>query len=260
MEHELPANLRRTIARKKLRFYNIDAAKIAGEIGLGGRINTILQSAFFQIANVIPPEDAVKYIKRSIYNTYGDKGEKVVQRNYAAVDSAVEHLVKIDYPARPRLKMKRQRPLSPCLSSWENVVRPIQSLKGNELPVSAFTPDGVMPTGTTAYEKRGIAIDVPKWIPENCIQCNQCAFVCPHAVIRPFLATDEDLADAPEQFITLKAVGKDMADLQYRIQISPWTARAAATAPKSARLRRRHWSWSLWQTMRMYSMRTGLSP
>ena len=222
MEHELPANLRRTIARKKLRFYNIDAVKIAGEIGLGGRINTILQSAFFQIANVIPPEDAVKYIKEAIYNTYGDKGEKVVQMNYAAVDSAVEHLVKIDYPASWAEAEDEAAAATESVPEFvENVVRPIQSLKGNELPVSAFTPDGVMPTGTTAYEKRGIAIDVPKWIPENCIQCNQCAFVCPHAVIRPFLATDEDLADAPEQFITLKAVGKDMADLQYRIQISP---------------------------------------
>ena len=222
MEKELPASLRRTIAQKKLRFYNIDAVKIAQEIGLGGRINTILQTAFFQIANVIPPEDAIRYIKEAIYNTYGDKGEKVVQMNYAAVDKAVEHLVKIDYPASWAEAQDEAAAAAESVPEFvEKVVRPVQSLKGNELPVSAFTADGIMPTGTTAYEKRGIAIDVPKWIPENCIQCNQCSFVCPHAVIRPFLATDEDLEKAPESFITLKAVGKDLQGLHYRIQISP---------------------------------------
>jgi pyruvate-ferredoxin/flavodoxin oxidoreductase len=221
METELPASLKRTIAQKKLRFYNIDAVKIAAEIGLGGRINTILQSAFFQIANVIPPADAVRYIKEAIYNTYGDKGEKIVNMNYAAVDSAVSHLVQIDYPASWGEATEAAAAAEPTIPFVDNVVRPVQSLKGNELPVSAFTPDGIMPTGTTAYEKRGIAINVPKWISENCIQCNQCAFVCPHAVIRPFLATDEDLADAPEEFVTLKAVGKDLAGLSYRIQISP---------------------------------------
>ncbi len=222
MEHELPASLRRTIAQKKLRFYNIDAVKIAQEIGLGGRINTILQTAFFQIANVIPPEDAIKYIKEAIYNTYGDKGEKVVQMNYAAVDNAVKHLVKIDYPASWAEAAEEAAAAAESVPEFvEKVVRPVQSLHGNELPVSAFTPDGIMPTGTTAYEKRGIAINVPNWIPENCIQCNQCAFVCPHAVIRPFLATEEDLASAPESFITLKATGKDMDGLRYRIQISP---------------------------------------
>ena len=221
METELPASLKRTIAQKKLRFYNIDAVKIAAEIGLGGRINTILQSAFFQIANVIPPADAVRYIKEAISNTYGDKGEKIVNMNYAAVDSAVSHLVQIDYPASWGEATEAAAAAEPTIPFVDNVVRPVQSLKGNELPVSAFTPDGIMPTGTTAYEKRGIAINVPKWISENCIQCNQCAFVCPHAVIRPFLATDEDLADAPEEFVTLKAVGKDLAGLSYRIQISP---------------------------------------
>ena len=219
MEKELPASLRRTIARK-LRFYNIDAVKIC-EIGLGGRINTILQTAFFQIANVIPAEDAIRYIKEAIYKTYGEKGEKIVQMNYAAVDQAVSHLVKVDYPASWAEAEDEAAPAAETIPFVDNVVRPIQALKGNELPVSAFTPDGLMPTGTTAYEKRGIAINVPKWIPENCIQCNQCSFVCPHAVIRPFLATEEDLAGAPESFVTLKATGKELAGLQYRIQISP---------------------------------------
>lgn len=221
MENELPASLKRTIAEKKLRFYNIDAVKIAQEIGLGGRINTILQAAFFQIANVIPAEDAFKYIKDAILASYGDKGEKVVNMNYAAVDSATSHLVEIKYPASWAQAEEAAAAAEPTIPFVDNVVRPIQSLKGNDLPVSAFSADGVMPTGTTAYEKRGIAINVPKWIPENCIQCNQCSFVCPHAVIRPFLATEEDLANAPEEFVTLKGVGKDLADLRYRIQISP---------------------------------------
>ena len=221
METELPASLKRTIAEKKLRFYNIDAVKIAAEIGLGGRINTILQSAFFQIANVIPPADATKYIKEAIFATYGDKGEKIVNMNYAAVDSATSHLVQIDYPATWAEATEAAATAEPATPFVDNVVRPVQSLKGNELPVSAFTPDGIMPTGTTAYEKRGIAINVPRWIPENCIQCNQCSFVCPHAVIRPFVATEEDLADAPEEFVTIKGTGRDLADLRYRIQVSP---------------------------------------
>ena len=138
-----------------------------------------LQSAFFQIANVIPPADAVKYIKDAIFETYGDKGDKVVNMNYAAVDSATSHLVKIDYPATWAQATEAAATAEPATPFVDNVVRPVQSLKGNELPVSAFTPDGIMPTGTTAYEKRGIAINVPRWIPENCIQCNQCSFVCP---------------------------------------------------------------------------------
>ena len=221
MEKELPASLRRTIAQKKLRFYNIDAVKIAQEIGLGGRINTILQTAFFQIANVIPPEDAIRYIKEAIYNTYGDKGEKVVQMNYAAVDKAVEHLVKIDYPASWAEAQDEAAAAAESVPEFvEKVVRPVQSLKGNELPVSAFTADGIMPTGTTAYEKRGIAIDVPKWIPENCIQCNQCAYVCSHAAIRPFLLNEEEQKNAPATFETIKAVGKQLEGLTYRMQVS----------------------------------------
>lgn len=221
METELPASLKKTIAEKKLRFYNIDAVKIASEIGLGGRINTILQASFFQIANVIPAADALKFIKDAIYSSYGDKGDKIVNMNYAAVDSATSHLVEIKYPADWANATEAAAAIEATIPFVDNIVRPVQSLKGDDLPVSAFTPDGIMPTGTTAYEKRGIAITVPNWIADNCIQCNQCAFVCPHAVIRPFLATEEDLANAPAEFGTLKGVGKDLSDLRYRIQISP---------------------------------------
>ncbi len=221
METELPASLKKTIAEKKLRFYNIDAVRIASEIGLGGRINTILQASFFQIASVIPPVDALRYIKEAIFKSYGDKGEKIVNMNYAAVDSATSHLVKVEYPASWATATEAAAAVEATTPYVDNVVRPVQALKGNDLPVSTFSADGTVPTGTTAYEKRGIAIHVPNWIPENCIQCNQCSFVCPHAVIRPFLATEEDLKDAPAGFVTLKGVGRDLTDLQYRIQISP---------------------------------------
>ncbi|MGI6038248.1 MAG: pyruvate:ferredoxin (flavodoxin) oxidoreductase [Limnochordia bacterium] len=222
MEEQLPASLKRTIAQKKLRFYNIDAVKIAGEIGLGGRINTILQSAFFKIANVIPAEDAVKYMKEAIYKTYGRKGEKVVQMNYAAVDSAEDNLVEINYPASwAEASDEAAATLETANEFVAEIVEPIARLKGDELPVSAFTPDGTFPTATTKYEKRGIAINIPVWLSENCIQCNQCSFVCPHAAIRPYLSSEEDLADAPESFVTLPATGKELKGLQYRIQVSP---------------------------------------
>ena len=221
METELPAALKKDIASKKLQFYNIDAVKIAAEIGLGRRINTILQAAFFQIADVIPAEDAFKFIKEAILESYGDKGEKIVNMNYAAVDSAASHLEKVDYPESWAHSTEAAAAAEEATPFVENVVRPVQALKGDSLPVSSFSPDGIMPTGTTKYEKRGIAIDVPKWIPENCIQCNQCAYVCPHAAIRPFLATAEDLEDAPADFPTLKSIGRDMEGLQYRIQVSP---------------------------------------
>ena len=222
MESQLPASLKRQIAENNLRFYNIDAVKIAQEIGLGGRINTILQAAFFKIANVIPVDDAVKFIKQAIQDTYGNKGEKIVQMNYAAVDRGLSDLVQIDYPADWANAQEAAAAVEVDEPDFvANVVRPINALKGDDLPVSAFTPDGIMPTGTTKYEKRGIAVMVPKWIPENCIQCNQCSMVCPHAVIRPFLADDEDLKDAPESFVTIDAVGREVKGLKYRIQISP---------------------------------------
>ncbi len=220
METELPASLKKTIAQKKLRFYNIDAVKIAGEIGLGGRINTVLQSAFFRIANVIPPADAVKYIKEAIFTSYGHRGEKIVNMNYAAVDSASTHLVEIDYPESWANASEAAAAAEAVPAFVQDVVRPMQAQKGDLLPVSSFAPDGIMPTGTTKYEKRGIAINIPKWIPDNCIQCNQCSFVCPHAAIRPFLAVEEDLQDAPEEYTTLKAIGRGMDGLQYRIQVS----------------------------------------
>ncbi len=220
METRLPVSLKRTIAEKKLQFYNIDANKIAAEIGLGGRVNTILQAAFFKIANVIPVDDAIKYIKQSILDSYGSKGEKVVNMNYAAVDAGIRQLQKVDYPASWAEAADEAAVAENVPEYVEKIVRPIAAQKGDDLPVSAFDPDGTVPTGTTQYEKRGIAINIPIWIVDNCIQCNQCAFVCPHAAIRPFLAAEETLENAPETFVTKNAIGKNYQGLQYRIQVS----------------------------------------
>ncbi len=222
METHLPAAMKRTIARKKLRFYSIDAVTIAGEIGLGGRINTVLQAAFFKIANVLPYDEVEKYMKEAIRTSYGRRGEKVVNMNFAAVDRGSKELVKIDYPAAWAEAVDEAAAAVEEVPEYvQDVILPINALEGDKLPVSTFSPDGTVPMGTTKYEKRGIAVNVPKWIPENCIQCNQCSFVCPHAVIRPYVATEEDLADAPESFKTRKAVGRALEGLQYKIQISP---------------------------------------
>jgi pyruvate-ferredoxin/flavodoxin oxidoreductase len=221
MGTKIPDPMKRTIAQKNLDFYNIDAGKIAAQVGLGGRINMVMQAAFFKIANVIPAQEAVKYIKEAIKKTYGKKGEKIVKMNMDAVDKGIGALKKINVPkswatAGQEAYMEADEP-----EFVTKVMRPMLAQQGDKLPVSAFSPDGIFPTATTRYEKRGVAINVPEWIPENCIQCNQCAFVCPHAVIRPALARKEDLKEAPKGFVTVPATGKELKGLRFRIQISP---------------------------------------
>lgn len=220
MEDNLPAHMKRTIALKNIKFYNIDAVKIASEVGLGGRINMIMQTGFFKLAKVLPFEEAITLLKESIKKTYGKKGEDIVNMNIQAVDKAVEHLREIDYPeswiqALDGKESERDEP-----AFVKEVMQPILALKGDELPVSIFEPDGVFPVGTTKYEKRGVAINVPEWIPENCIQCNQCAFVCPHAAIIPVLLTDEEKSGAPETFVTVPAKGKELKGLHFRMQVN----------------------------------------
>jgi pyruvate-ferredoxin/flavodoxin oxidoreductase len=224
MENTLPASMRRTIAKKKLKFYNVDAIKIAESAGLGGRINMIMQTAFFMLSNVLPLEQAIDYLKSDIEKTYGKKGEKIVQMNKDAVDSAVDNVVEIDYPDSWKDAVDEGRVPAMAHAGPEfirNVMLPMAEQKGDELPVSAFEPDGIFPLGTTRYEKRGVAINVPQWVAENCIQCNQCAFVCPHATIRPVLATDEELKAAPETFETKPATGKELKGYNFRIQVHP---------------------------------------
>ncbi len=219
MEEKLPAAMRRTIAQKKIRFYNIDAVKIAQEVGLGGRINMIMQTAFFNLANVLPVQEAIGHLKNEIQKLFGKKSEKLVAMNNAAVDATMANLVEIKYPAAwaqagHAAASGKQEP------EWvREVMRPILAQQGDKLPVSKFTPDGIFPVATTQYEKRGVAINVPEWIMENCIQCNQCAMVCPHASIRPFLVTAEELEKAPAGFEAKKAVGKELKDYAFRIQV-----------------------------------------
>ena len=218
----LPAAMKNTIAKKHLEFYMIDAVDAAREIGLGHRTNMILMAAFFKIANVIPIDDAVEYMRQAIKKSYGKKGDKIVAMNNAAVDAGLEKLQKVDYP-ESWATTTEGAPMAEVADDkyFSEFVHPIIALKGNDLPVSAFDPKGFVPTGTTKFEKRGIAVSVPEWIPENCIMCNQCSYVCPHACIRPYLATDEDLKNAPANYVTKAARGKDKEGYKFRIQISP---------------------------------------
>ena len=222
MEEQLPAEMKRAIARKKLKFYNIDAFKIADELGLGGRINIIMQAAFFKLSEVIDPDLAFKEIERMIQKTYGKKGADVVEKNVNAIYKALEAIEEVNYPeywAETTTGATYEPEEAPQYVI--DTIYPMIELRGDELPVSAFNPDGTVPTGTTQYEKRGIAVYAPVWLPENCIQCNQCSFVCPHAVIRPYLAREEDLDGAPKEFVTLDGKAKDIKGLKYRIQLSP---------------------------------------
>ncbi|MBS6502734.1 MAG: pyruvate:ferredoxin (flavodoxin) oxidoreductase [Clostridium sp.] len=227
LNEKLPASMKRYIVENNIDFYIINAIKIAQQIGLGGRINMIMQSAFFKLANIIPLEDAVKYLKQAVVTSYGKKGEKVVNMNYEAIDKGIESLVKINPPEEwknaedDKLEEKMDVP-----KFVEEICIPINKLEGNHLPVSKFieygAEDGTFMAGTTAFEKRGIAVNVPEWIPENCIQCNQCSFVCPHAVIRPFLATPQEIKNAPSSYKSLKANGiKGDKEYSYTIGITP---------------------------------------
>ena len=224
LEQHLPAKMKKFIADNNINFYTVNATKIAQEIGLGNRINMIMQSAFFKLAAIIPETEAVEYLKDSIKKAYGKKGEKVVNMNFEAVEAGLNALVKIDVPAN----WSNAEELEMAVDSDEpefikNILRPMNAQEGNNLPVSAFEglEDGTFPAGTAAYEKRGVAVNVPEWITDNCIQCNQCAYVCPHACIRPVLVNEEEAANAPESFNTKKAIGKGFEGLQYRMQVSP---------------------------------------
>ena len=224
LEQHLPAKMKKFIADNNINFYTVNATKIAQEIGLGNRINMIMQSAFFKLAAIIPETEAVEYLKDSIKKAYGKKGEKVVNMNFEAVEAGLNALVKINVPAN----WSNAEELEMAVDSDEpefikNILRPMNAQEGNNLPVSAFEglEDGTFPAGTAAYEKRGVAVNVPEWITDNCIQCNQCAYVCPHACIRPVLVNEEEAANAPESFNTKKAIGKGFEGLQYRMQVSP---------------------------------------
>ena len=219
----LPDHMKAYLAKNKINFYIINATKIAAELGLGSRTNTIMQSAFFKIANVIPFEKAVEEMKHAILKTYGKKGEDIVNMNYAAVDAGGKEVIKIEVPAE-WAQIEDKGFQTPSHASYPEFVRkivePINGLKGDDLPVSVFNgrEDGTWENGTAAYEKRGIAVNVPEWQIANCIQCNQCSYVCPHAAIRPFLATDEEAAASGIEW--KQGLGETKA-YKFRVQVSP---------------------------------------
>ena len=220
MERELPASMKQAIARKHIRFYNIDGVKLAREVGMGNRINTVMQSAFFKLAEIIPAEEAIGYMKAAAKKSYMKKGEDVVNKNYAAIDIGVTGLEEVKYPEAWANATEGAVAMDVSDDPYfVDFIKPILAQEGDKLPVSKLAPDGFVPTGTTKYEKRGIAVEVPSWIPENCIQCNRCSLVCPHACIRPFVM--ENGTEAPEEFKTIKAIGVGDGKA-FRVQVSPY--------------------------------------
>ena len=234
LSDKLPGFMKRYIAKNEIQFYTIDGAGIAQQLGLGGRINMVMQSAFFKLAGIIPLDDAVKYLKEAVVDDYGKQGQKVIDMNYAAIEKGMESAVKISVPAdwltAPDKEADIQKVACACSSATvaddlpkfvKELMVPMNRQEGDSLPVSAFKgrEDGTFPVGTSAYEKRGIAMNVPEWQIEHCIQCNQCAYVCPHATIRPVLATEAEMKAAPEGFTAKPAVGAK--ELQFRIAVAP---------------------------------------
>ncbi len=218
---KLTKDMQETIIKKKIRFYNVNALKIARECGLGGRINTVMQAAFFAISEILPREEAITLIKEAIKKTYlKKKGQAVVDMNWKAVDEASKALTQIDVPASASVWVEPKRLVPADADDFtKSVIEPIMHEKGDEIPVSKMPLDGCMYSGTAAMEKRGVAAQVPSWIAENCIQCNACSLVCPHAAIRPKLIAKDSLADKPAEFTTITAMGKDGDKYEYRMQV-----------------------------------------
>ena len=229
LEEHLPGQVKAYIAQHHIKFYTIDGIKIGKEIGLGGRINTVLQSAFFKLANIIPEEEAIDLMKKAAKATYGKKGDKIVQMNYDAIDAGAKQVNAIEVPESwkncedeglftPEVKGGRED----AVAFVKNIQSKVNAQEGNTLPVSTFTDyaDGSTPSGSAAYEKRGIAVDIPVWQSENCIQCNRCAYVCPHAVIRPVALTEDELAKAPEGTKAIDMIG--MPGMKFTMTVSAY--------------------------------------
>ena len=220
----LPNHMKKYLAENEIKFYIINGTKLGEELGLGNRTNTIMQAAFFKITNVIPFEKAAEEMKKAIVKSYGNKGEKVVNMNFSAVDAGGENVVEVkvsaDWKNLPEEKEAATTNNRPKFIA--EVCDPMNAQKGDDLPVSVFTgrEDGTFPAGTTKFEKRGVAVSVPEWQEETCIQCNQCAYVCPHAAIRPFILTEEELAAAPAGTAVKPATGKELKGLHFRIQVA----------------------------------------
>lgn len=239
LDEHIPAEVKRYIANNDINFYIIDANKCSQEIGLGNRSNMVLQAAFFNLSKVIPVDDAVKHMKEAVKKTFGKKGEKIVNMNMEAVDAGINAPVKVDVPASWKDAHDADHTEAKDVPSIiSDVLVPINAQKGDDLPVSTFLnmKDGVIPQGTSRYEKRGIATAVPVWDPTACIQCNQCSYVCPHAVIRPFLLDEKEVAAKPEGFVVTEAKGKGLENYKYSMQVSTLDCTSCgvcvATCPK----------------------------
>ncbi len=218
----LPCEFQEQLIEKKMKFYVIDAITLAEEIGLGSRINIIMQTAFFIISGILPREEALRSIKEQIKKTYGVKGEKVVRMNYAAADKALQNIVEVPVPDRATSCLFRRAPVPEGAPDFvQQVTAKMIAGKGDSLPVSAIPDDGTWPTATTQYEKRNIAVHIPVWEPDLCTQCGQCAFVCPHATIRMKACDADLLKDAPEHFKSVDAKGKDLKGLRFTLQVAP---------------------------------------
>jgi len=218
----LPDHMKKYLAENKIKFYTINATAIAEELGLGTRTNTIMQAAFFKVANVIPYEKAESQMKTAILKSYGRKGEEVVNMNYAAVDKGSE-VHKVEIPAEwANIKVVKEKDTRDIPDFVREIMEPMNAMKGDDLPVSAFIgrEDGTFPSGTAAYEKRGIAVNVPEWQPDECIQCNQCSYICPHAVIRPFLLTEEEATNAPAGTKTIQGIPGVLKQYKFKMQVS----------------------------------------
>ena len=225
LSERLPGKMKKILAERHINFYTIDGIKIGKEIGLGGRINTVLQSAFFKIADIIPADKAKELMKAAAKKSYMKKGQAIVDMNYAAIDRGMEDLKKVEIPADwanavDNSVADKVEGNGALVEYVNEILKPVNAYKGNKLPVSTFMDhvDGTAPNGSAAYEKRGIAVDVPEWNPENCIQCNRCAIVCPHAVIRPVAMTADELAKAPENTKSLPMMG--LKDLNFVMTVS----------------------------------------
>ena len=222
METELPASMKRALAAKKARLYTVDAIDLARKVGMGNRINTIMQAAFFKLAEVIPYAQADEYMKAYAKKAYGKKGDEVVKKNWDAIDIAISGLKEVKVPAEWIDATTGAVPVKvESTEYYRTFVEPVLAQEGDKLPVSMIDPQGRVPVGTTKYEKRGIAVMVPEWDVTKCIQCGNCSLVCPHACIRPYLLTEEQAANAPETFVTKPALGPKFKGLKYRMQVSP---------------------------------------
>ena len=221
LNERLPASMKNRLAAKHAKFYIINAIDLARKVGMGGRTNTTMQAAFFKLADIIPYEDADKYMKEKVVASYGKKGEDVVNMNFAAIDAALTGLVRVDIPADWATTTDGAVPakVPGTTEYYDEFIAPVLAQEGNKLPVSKLDPRGIVPTGTTKFEKRGIAVFVPEWEPDICVGCAMCSIVCPHAAIRTIYTADD--AKVPAGYVTKKAIGKEFAGMQLRVQVSP---------------------------------------